>query len=117
MDWEQFAIFTVVMAGFFIISRNDSKAMLSVILSIKDEIKDFHGRLCALATPLGVIVIVMAAFDPVADQTLPARREEVAATPVVIFATAGVRVPPTESQVAQFATSSRKTHSYRIVGP
>jgi hypothetical protein len=35
-----------VMATFFIFARNDSKNMLSIILSIKDEIKDFHGRLC-----------------------------------------------------------------------
>lgn len=36
------------MASFWIMARNDSKNMLSIILSIKDEIKDFHGRLCAL---------------------------------------------------------------------
>jgi len=28
--------------------RNDSKGMLNIILAIKEEIKDFHGRLCAL---------------------------------------------------------------------
>lgn len=46
MDWTQFSIFMSVMATFFIFARNDSKNMLSIILSIKDEIKDFHGRLC-----------------------------------------------------------------------
>jgi hypothetical protein len=36
------------MSTFFILGRNDSKNTMSIILSIKDEIKDFHGRLCAL---------------------------------------------------------------------
>jgi hypothetical protein len=48
MDWTQFSLFMVTMAAFFIAGRNDSKNMLSIILAIKDEIKDFHGRLCAL---------------------------------------------------------------------
>jgi hypothetical protein len=59
MDWTQFAIFFVTMSGFFFINRNDSKAiaesckndsrnMLNIILAIKDEIKDFHGRLCKI---------------------------------------------------------------------
>jgi hypothetical protein len=37
-----------VMGTFFIFARNDNKNMLSIVMSIKDEIKDFHGRLCAL---------------------------------------------------------------------
>jgi hypothetical protein len=48
MDWTQFAIFMVTMITFFIMGRNDSKDMLNIILAIKEEIKDFHGRLCAL---------------------------------------------------------------------
>jgi len=48
MDWIQFSIFMTVMGTFFIFARNDSKNMLNIILSIKDEIKDFHGRLCAI---------------------------------------------------------------------
>jgi hypothetical protein len=48
MDWIQFSLFMCAMASFFIMARNDSKNMLSIILAIKDEIKDFHGRLCTL---------------------------------------------------------------------
>jgi hypothetical protein len=48
MDWTQFAIFMVTMITFFIMGRNDSKDMLSIILAIKEEIKDFHGRLCTI---------------------------------------------------------------------
>ena len=48
MDWVQFSIFMSVMATFFIFARNDNKNMLAIILAIKDEMKDFHGRLCAL---------------------------------------------------------------------
>jgi hypothetical protein len=70
MDWTQLIVFTFAMAGFFLIGRSDLKAieakiqsdrqtadmkiqndhnsMLAIIIAIKDEIKDFHGRLCAL---------------------------------------------------------------------
>jgi hypothetical protein len=48
MGWIQFLVFMCTMATFFITSRNDSKAMQGIVLAIKDEIKDFHGRLCAL---------------------------------------------------------------------
>jgi len=48
MDWVQFSIFMCAMATFFITSRNDTKSMLGIVLAIKDEIKDFHGRLCAI---------------------------------------------------------------------
>lgn len=48
MDWIQFSLFMCAMASFFIMSRNDNKNMLNIVLAIKDEIKDFHGRLCAL---------------------------------------------------------------------
>lgn len=48
MDWIQFALFMTAMASFWIMARNDNKNMLNIIMAIKDEIKDFHGRLCAL---------------------------------------------------------------------
>jgi len=48
MDWIQFSILMSVMVTFFVFARNDNKSMLNIIMSIKDEIKDFHGRLCAL---------------------------------------------------------------------
>jgi len=52
VDWAQFAIFMVTMATFFIFARNDTKNMLAIVMSIKDEMKDFHGRLCTLAEKL-----------------------------------------------------------------
>lgn len=48
MDWIQFSLFMAAMATFFVMARNDYKNMLSIIISIKDEMKDFHGRLCAI---------------------------------------------------------------------
>jgi len=48
MDWVQFSLFLCAMATFFMTSRNDNKNTMNIILSIKDEIKDFHGRLCAI---------------------------------------------------------------------
>lgn len=50
MDWIQFALFMSAIASFWIMARNDSKNMMSIIIAIKDEIKDFHGRLCSLET-------------------------------------------------------------------
>jgi hypothetical protein len=41
MDWTQFAIFMMTMAGMFMWS-------ISMINAIQIEIKDFHGRLCTL---------------------------------------------------------------------
>jgi hypothetical protein len=59
MDWIQFAIFLSAMAGMFSWLRSDiqqqrtesacdRRDLLQLIREIKDEIKDFHGRLCAI---------------------------------------------------------------------
>ena len=63
MDWIQFVLFIVAMMGIDFFSNrsikeemsiikqkidNDNKNVMNIILSIKDEIKDFHGRLCAI---------------------------------------------------------------------
>jgi len=59
MDWIQFAIFIVSILGMFswlradiALNRTESSAdrrdMLSLLRELKDEMKDFHGRLCAI---------------------------------------------------------------------
>ncbi len=63
MEWTQFAIMIVAFVGLFIWnrteSRNDIRHMDSklesfraesriLLKAIQDEIKDFHGRLCAI---------------------------------------------------------------------
>jgi hypothetical protein len=48
MDYLQFSLFMVTMVSFFVMARNDHRSMLNLIVSIKDEMKDFHGRLCAI---------------------------------------------------------------------
>ncbi len=59
MDWIQFCIFFVSMSGLFIWQKADINAaraeqaadrrdLLQICREIKDEIKDFHGRLCAI---------------------------------------------------------------------
>ncbi len=59
MDWIQFAIFIITIGGMFAWLRTDialnraeacadRRDMLSIIREIKEEIKDFHGRLCAI---------------------------------------------------------------------
>lgn len=59
MDWTQFSIFLITFLGFFWSNRNDLNAyradatadrrdMLQLIRNIEQEIKDFHGRLCAI---------------------------------------------------------------------
>jgi hypothetical protein len=52
MDWTQFALFFIGVFGLFIWNRTESRADISQVMSILDaiqkEIKDFHGRLCAL---------------------------------------------------------------------
>ena len=59
MDWIQFAIFMSGMAGMFTwlrsdiqIQRTESAAdrrdILNLIRQIQEEMKDFHGRLCAI---------------------------------------------------------------------
>lgn len=56
MEWTQFLILLVTIAGLFFWNRSESRndyrhmeAKTDAILNaIKDEIKDFHGRLCAI---------------------------------------------------------------------
>lgn len=52
MDWTQFVIFFLGVFGLFIWnrteSRNDMRMIQSMIDAIQKEIKDFHGRLCAI---------------------------------------------------------------------
>ena len=52
MDWVQ--VLTIVFAnlGMFLWSRSESRAdhrmAIELIQAIKDEVKDFHGRLCTI---------------------------------------------------------------------
>jgi len=56
MDWMQFATFMIGNMVFTLSlwlwnrseSRSDMRAIVALISSINEEIKDFHGRLCAL---------------------------------------------------------------------
>lgn len=59
MDWIQFAILFVTFVGLFIWNRTESRTDIrhmdmkldsnrNLIIAIHDEIKDFHGRLCAI---------------------------------------------------------------------
>lgn len=52
MDWVQLAVFMLTMGGLFLWTRSeartDNRRLEDLISAIKDEIKDFHGRLCAL---------------------------------------------------------------------
>lgn len=59
MDWTQFAVFLITMSSMFMWLKSDIKDikteaaadrrdLLQVIREIKDEQKDFHGRLCAI---------------------------------------------------------------------
>lgn len=56
MDWTQFATFLIANIVFTLTlwlwnraeSRNDSRAIVALISAIQQEIKDFHGRLCAI---------------------------------------------------------------------
>jgi len=56
MDWTQFTTFLFANIAFTLTlwlwarteSKSDQRQMLGVILSIQEEIKDFHGRLCAI---------------------------------------------------------------------
>lgn len=56
MDWTQFATFMIGNMVFTLTlwlwnrseSRNDNRTILSLISSIEKEMKDFHGRLCAI---------------------------------------------------------------------
>jgi len=56
MDWTQFATFMIANMVFTLTlwlwsrseSRNDNRQIIDLISAIKEEIKDFHGRLCAI---------------------------------------------------------------------
>ena len=59
MDWMQFVIFIASTVGLFFWNRSESNAdrreaaadrrdILQLIRNIQEEIKDFHGRLCAI---------------------------------------------------------------------
>ena len=52
MDWAQLAVFLVSVFGLFLWTRSESRSdvrrIVDLIGAIKDEIKDFHGRLCEL---------------------------------------------------------------------
>lgn len=59
MDWIQFITFMIAMGGMFSWLRSDiatnrteaaadRRDILTLIREMKDELKDFHGRLCAI---------------------------------------------------------------------
>jgi hypothetical protein len=52
MDWMQFTIFIGSTVGLFFWNRSESRSdmrhMMTIIESIQKEMKDFHGRLCAI---------------------------------------------------------------------
>jgi hypothetical protein len=56
MDWTQFATFMIGNIIFTLTlwlwnraeSRNDHRQIVDLIMAIQMEIKDFHGRLCAI---------------------------------------------------------------------
>jgi hypothetical protein len=52
MEWTQFSLFFIGVFGLFIWNRTESRADVrhieALIRSIQEEMKDFHGRLCAI---------------------------------------------------------------------
>ncbi|CAB4132353.1 hypothetical protein UFOVP256_25 [uncultured Caudovirales phage] len=52
MDWVQFIIFIGSTVGLFFWNRSESRSdmrhMMAIIDGIQKEMKDFHGRLCAI---------------------------------------------------------------------
>ena len=56
MDWMQFATFLIANMVFTLTlwlwnrteARSDHRQIIDLISAIKDEMKDFHGRLCAI---------------------------------------------------------------------
>lgn len=56
MDWTQFSIFVITNIVFTLTlwlwnraeSRTDNRRVLDLIEAINKEMKDFHGRLCAI---------------------------------------------------------------------
>lgn len=52
MDWIQFFGFIITIGGLFLWSRTESNSdrreIMSLLKEMKDEMKDFHGRLLVL---------------------------------------------------------------------
>ncbi len=52
MEWTQFLILIFTIGGLFLWNRSEANAdrrdIMNLIRSIQEEIKDFHGRLCAI---------------------------------------------------------------------
>ncbi len=59
MDWMQFGIFLLTLAGIYWSTRSDLNSLraeasadrrdiLQLVRSIEQEMKDFHGRLCTI---------------------------------------------------------------------
>ena len=52
MDWLQFTILIMTFMGVFLWTRSESNAdrreIMNLIQAIKDEMKDFHARLCVI---------------------------------------------------------------------
>lgn len=52
MEWTQFLIMILTMGGLFFWNRTESNSdrrdMMNILKEMKDEMKDFHGRLCAI---------------------------------------------------------------------
>jgi hypothetical protein len=56
MDWVQFGTFLIVNFAFTLTlwlwnrseSNSDRREMMTLLKAISDEMKDFHGRLCAI---------------------------------------------------------------------
>ena len=52
MDWIQFSIFFMGVGGLWLWARSeansDRRDMMNILKEMKDEMKDFHERLCAI---------------------------------------------------------------------
>jgi hypothetical protein len=63
MEWTQFGILVITLAGLFFWNRTEARAdsrkadqdnkdlrrdVIDIMRSIQEEMKDFHGRLCAI---------------------------------------------------------------------
>lgn len=52
MDWMQFSIFFIGVVGLWFWNRTEANAdrrdIMNLLKEMKDEMKDFHGRLCSL---------------------------------------------------------------------
>jgi hypothetical protein len=52
MEWTQFMVLAVTLASLFIWNRTearqDARSALGMIDAIRQDVKDFHGRLCSL---------------------------------------------------------------------